>query len=152
VRRAGRVARDRLTCSACGREVTVGDALDTLTLRSLRDSIREAIGPPATTLAEVCDVILDEVCRQWPERAMADIARKQDSDAAGGQAFDAIAVITARVREQMEARYGCHPNHKEALDLILRACVIEFANLWFTNAEARIAMRRILFQVRSIKA
>ena len=126
----------------------MGDALDTLTHQELLDAVREAIGPPAEQLAHTCDVIVDEVCRQWPERTMAKLARKLDSEEAGGKVLDAVAVITARVREQIEARWGCQPSHEAALDLVLRACVIEFANLWFSCVEARIAMRRIMFEVR----
>ena len=64
----------------------MGDALDTLTLREVRDAIRGAIGHPAEQLGHTCDVIVEEVCRQWPERHMADLARKlgmKTTDAAG---------------------------------------------------------------------
>jgi hypothetical protein len=128
--------------------VTVGDTLDTLTLTELRDCIRHAIGPPADELEHTTDVLIDETCRQWPERFMATLARRMGSETAGGLVLDAIPVIQARVREQIEARWGCNRNHQNAIDLILRAVVIEFANLWFTGPEARIAMRRIMFEVR----
>jgi hypothetical protein len=75
--------------------VTVGDALDMLTLREVRDAIRATIGYPAEQLGHTCDVIVEEVCRQWPERHMAELARKLDSTCAGGQVLDAIPVITA---------------------------------------------------------
>jgi hypothetical protein len=146
--RAGSVARDCFTGQAYGREVTVGDALDTLTLGEVREAIREAIGQPAEKLCHTCDVIVDEVCRQWPERHMASLARKLDCDSVGGQVLDAISVITARVREQIEARWGCKPSEQAALDLVLRAVVIEFANLWFCDPETRIGLRKIIFFVR----
>jgi hypothetical protein len=146
--RAGSVARDCFTGQAHGREVTVGDALDTLTLREVRDAIRATIGYPAEQLGHTCDVIVEEVCRQWPERHMAELARKLDSKCAGGQVLDAIPVITARVREQIEARWGCKPSEQAALDLVLRAVVVEFANLWFFDAAARIGLRKIIFKVR----
>ena len=126
----------------------MGDALDTLTLGDVRDAIRGAIGYPAEQLGHTCDVIVEEVCRQWPERHMAALARKLDSQSAGGQVLDAIPVITARVREQIEARWGCKPSDQAALDLVLRAVVVEFANLWFFDAAARIGLRKIIFKVR----
>ena len=126
----------------------MGDALGTLTREGLRWAVREAVGPPGDVLEHTCDVIVDEICRQWPERTMADLARKLDSDTAGGRVFDAIAVITARVREQIESRWRCKASEQAALDLVLKCCVIEFTNLWFSSAEARIAMRAVIGQVR----
>lgn len=126
----------------------MGDALETLTHEGLRYAIREAVGPPGEVLEHTCDVIVDEICRQWPERTMADIARRLTSHTAGDQALDAIAVIIARVREQIESRWKCRASEQAALQLVLRCCVIEFANLWFSGPEARIAMRAVISQVR----
>lgn len=127
----------------------MGDTLDTLTITELRNSIREAIGMPAQELEHTCGVLVDETCRQWPERFMADVARRMDTDTAGGQVLDAIPVIQARVREQIEARWGCHANHQYALDLLLRAVVIEMANIWFSCPEARIGLRRVMAECRA---
>ena len=126
----------------------MGDALGTLTHEGLRWTVREAVGPPSDILEHTCDVIVDEICRQWPERTMADLARKLDCDAAGGRALEAIAVITARVREQIESRWRCKASEQAALDLVLKCCVVEFANLWFSGPEARIAIRAVIGQVR----
>lgn len=79
---------------------------------------------------------------------MADLARRLKEDKAGDQALDAIAVITARVREQIESRWKCRASEQAALQLVLRCCVVEFANLWFSSAEARIAIRAVISQVR----
>ena len=130
----------------------MGDALDTLTLREIADLIREAIGPPAEQLEHTCDVIVMEICRCWPEKTMADIAQRLGCSHAADQVLDAIAVTTAKVRENIEARWGCKPSHRAALDLILRACVVEFANLWFSSAEARIGIRAVIALVRQRKA
>lgn len=130
----------------------MGDALDTLTLRELADIIRESIGPKAEALEHTCDVLVTEVCRCWPEKVMADIASKANTSKAADDVLDAIAVTTAKVRENIEARWGCKPSHKAALDLVLRGCVAEFGNLWFSCPEARIAMRSIIGLVRLGKA
>ena len=129
----------------------MGDALDTLTLRELCDAVREQIGPKAAELEHTCDIIVKEVCRCWPEKVMADIASKLNSTRAADQVLDAIAVTTAKVRENIEARWGCKPSHKAALDLVLRACVVEFANIWFSSSEARIGMRAVIALVRAPK-
>jgi hypothetical protein len=150
--RFGSVARDSFAGQALiEREATVGDALDTLTLREVCDAVREQIGPRAELLEHTCDVIVTEVCRCWPERTMADIAAKLGCPKAADQVLDAIAVTTAKVRENIEARWGCKPSHKAALDLVLRACVVEFANLWFSCPEARIGMRAVIAVVRHSK-
>lgn len=146
--RAGSVARDRFTGQPQIAEVTVGDALDTLTLLDLCETIREAIGEPALTLAHTCDVLVEETCRQWPERTMAKYASKLDSEANGVGVLDAIPVITARVGEQIEARWGLVPSHAAAIHLLARAVVIEFANLWFSSIEVRIDIRSIIAVVR----
>lgn len=130
----------------------VGDALDTLTLRELADLIREAIGPRAEHLEHTCDVLVLEVCRCWPEKTMAGIATNLHSSRAADELLDAIAVTTAKVRENIEARWGCKPSHKAALDLILKACVVEFGNLWFSSPGARIGMRAVITLVRAGKA
>lgn len=130
----------------------MGDALDTLTLRELADRVRHQIGPRAEQLEHTCDVLVVEVCRCWPERTMADIAQRLNSSEAADDVLDAIAVTTAKVRENIEARWGCKPSHKAALDLILQACVVEFANLWFSSPEARIGIRAVLSLVRQGQA
>lgn len=130
----------------------MGDALDTLTLREIADIIRDQIGPKAEKLEHTCDVLVMEVCRCWPERAMADIAARMTQPKAADDVLNAIAVTTAKVRENIESRWGCKPSHKAALDLILRACVVEFANLWFAAPEVRIRMRAIIMLVREGKA
>ncbi len=126
----------------------MGDALDTLTHEGLRYAIRSAVGPPGKVLEHTCDVIVDEICRQWPERHMADLARKTAVPNLYMQVLDALAVIQARVGEQIEARWRCRSSEKAALDLVLRACVAEFANLWFSAPEARIGMRAIMGAIR----
>ena len=60
-----------------------------------------------------------------------------------------IAEILPAVRERVELRYGCAVSDRAAIDLLLRAVVIEMANLWFSAVETRIAMRRIMFWIRS---
>lgn len=130
----------------------MGDALVTLTLRELADLVRSSIGEKGEPLSHTCDVIVMEICRCWPEVVMAEIATKLGCSQAADKVLDAISVTTAKVRENIEARWGCKPSHQAALDLVLRACVVEFANLWFSCAEARIGMRAVIALVRERKA
>lgn len=128
----------------------MGDALDTLTLRELADAVRSFCGPPSVALSHTVDVIVVEICRCWPERVFADYAR--DLDTHGNAALNAIFVVIAKVRENVEARWGCDPSNQAALDLVLRASVVEVANIWFSCPQARIAIRAIIAQVRQGKA
>ena len=128
----------------------MGDAPGTLTLRELADAVRSFVGPQSPVLTHTVDVIVVEICRCWPERVFADFAR--DMDRNGSAALDAMFVVMAKVRENIEARWGCDTNNEEALDLVLRASVVQFAHLWFSCAEARIAMRTIIEMVRHGKA
>lgn len=130
----------------------MGDAPGMLTLRELADLVREFVGEAGATLQHTVDVIVVEICRCWPERAMADIAKDVATTTSGDAVLDAIAVVTAKVRENIEARWGCKPSHKAALDLVLRACVIQFSQLWFSCPEARINMRAVIAMVRQGKA
>lgn len=128
----------------------MGDAPDTLTLAGLRAIVRASVSAtdPSDVLNHTVDVLLDETCRQWPERYMAQVARKADAGQHGDRLLGSLAVVAARVREQIETRWGCEPSNRAALDLVLRAVVVEFANVWFSSPGVRIALRRILFEVR----
>lgn len=118
-----------------------------LTLSSIREYVREQIGGPAVAVQSAADELVDTTLRWWPERRMAEIARR-GSEGAGPDALDAIAVISAKVREDVEHRWRMSPNTTSALDLLCMAVVAEIANLWFSSADARIEMRAIMFTLR----
>ncbi len=119
-------------------------------IEDLRAEIRSRIGPQALELAHCCDVFVSQVCRYWPERHMANLARQMTSAGSGAGALDALAVVTAKCREDLEARWKLTGNNSAALDLLLQAVVIEMANLWFSSPEMRIALRAVIFQVRGL--
>ena len=144
-----RDARDKFTGQANRREVTVGAAPVT-SVDDLRAEIRTRIGPQAVELSHCCDVFVVQVCRYWPERHMADLARQMTHAGSGAGALDALAVVTAKCREDLEARWKLTGNNSAALDILLQAVVIEFANLWFSTPEMRIALRAVIFQARSL--
>lgn len=134
------------TGSACGREVTVGDALATTALSDLRDLIRRRLGSQASGLSDACDELVGSVCYWWPQAVMARIARRRAEMCA--DALGALAVIEAKVREDVEARFGVDPNTLRALDLLLPSIVMEMTSLWFHDAESRISMRRAMAAAR----
>lgn len=126
----------------------MGDAPDSRRLRTLADLIRSTIGPAGVTLSHTCDVLIMEICRCWPGKLMETIAADPASEANCEAVLAAIDVITAKVRENIEARWGCRPSHKAALDLVLRACVIQFSKLWFSSEPDRAVIRRLIAGVR----
>lgn len=111
----------------------------------LHAHVRHGVGGPALQMPDEVAAIVDTTLIQWPERHMADLARR--SDTAGGETLNAIGVISAKVREVLEL--GCVTEEQsEAVNLIVLACVVEVANVWFSSIEHRIGMRRLCFQVR----
>jgi hypothetical protein len=140
-----RVVHARLTVRACGQEVTVGDALG-IGLVDLRVEMRHRIGTVATSMPDACDEIVDTVLRWWPERTMADVARHGDHY----KALDAIPVIGAKVREDLEARWGTDTNTLQAIDALVMTVVVEMANIWFSGRENRIELRRCMTIVRDM--
>jgi len=142
-----RVVRDSFTVVACGQEVTVGDALG-IGLVDLRVEMRHRIGGVALSMPEACNEVVDTVLRWWPERTMADIARKGDQY----KALDAIPVIAAKVREDLEARWGTSLNTLNAIDALAMTVVVEVANIWFSTRENRIELRRCMTIVRDMHA
>lgn len=117
----------------------------------LYTEIRHRVGGYALQLPDEVASIVDTTLVHWPERHMADLARRKDSAGAGQDALGAIGVIGAKVRELLEV--GCAtPEQSEAVNLIVLACVVEIANLWFSSVEHRIGLRRLAFQLRQQRA
>lgn len=129
----------------------MGGAPDSQRLRTLADLIRSTIGPAGVTLSHTCDVLIEEICRCWPDKTMESIAANPTSQENCDAVLAAIDVISAKVRENIEARWGCRPSHRAALDLVLRACVIQFAKIWFESPADRAVMGRLINSVRKGK-
>ena len=141
------VAHARQAGHAMTLEAPVGDVAG-MDLTWLRAEVRHRVGGPALQLPDEVAAIVDATLVHWPERHMADLARRAEAAGAGREALDAIGVISAKVREVLELR--CETDEAaEAVNLIVLACVVEVANLWFASTEHRIGIRRLAFQVRS---
>lgn len=124
----------------------MGDAPATTALDQLRDEIRRRLGSQAAGIAEACDELVDAACVWWPQAYMARIARRNAEKTA--DVFGALDVIEAKIREDIEARFGVSANTLRALDLLLPSIVLEMAGLWFNDVDARIAMRRAMSVAR----
>lgn len=125
------------------------DAVD-VQCEQLRDAVRERIGEHAQTFTHSVDVMVDEAMRYWPEKEFARIARTIEEDRSSGvDAIAAIAVVCAKCRENLEARWGPQPSHIQAIGLLMEPVVIHLANIWFSNNEARIAMREVIARLRN---
>jgi hypothetical protein len=147
--RARRGARDCFTGQAARREVTVG-AAPVASLGQLQAAIRARIGAKCQGIESIVDLFVVEVCRNWPERHMASLAKNKMAPGTGEPALDALCVIAAKCREQIEARWEPTPNTAAALNLLLQAVVVEFANLWFSSVQQRIALRAIITRARTL--
>lgn len=127
----------------------MGDAPG-MRLADLHVEIRRRLGHKAKGMASGVDEVVNTTLRFWPERAMAECAVKHKTH--GAQALDAISVIWAKVREDLEARWGMDANTAAAIDALVQPVVIELANVWFSSAESRIAFRACIVEATRAKS
>lgn len=125
----------------------MGDAIG-MELLDLLVEVRHRIGGIALSMPEACDEVVMTALRFWPERAMADIARRSSHQ----KALDALPVIWSKVREDLEARWGTDANTLAAIDTLVQSVVVDMANIWFSTVENRIEMRRCIMLVRMMHA
>lgn len=115
-------------------------------LDDLAAEIRRRIGHEAETLPEASAEVVATVCRWWPSQAMTSLAQRGLK--AGPEALDAIAVIAAKVREDLELRYGMDATTQAALDLLVQITCVELANVWFASPGNRRMMRGCIAESR----
>lgn len=125
----------------------MGDAAAVL-IGQLQDEVRARIGAPAEALAHTTDVMVQEVLRWFPVTQMTVLAREPEPPRAGADTVAAVAVLAAKCREQLEARWGARPATVRAIDLLMRAVVVEVFSLWFGSKEARHAICQCVAAVR----
>lgn len=123
----------------------MGDALGML-LTDFHKVIRRRIGINSKAWHEAVAEVVNTALTWWPERTMATYAAKADSS--GAKVLEAISVIWAKTREDLEARWGTDRNTMEALDQLVQPVVVELANVWFSSTENRIEMRRCIWEAR----
>lgn len=119
-------------------------------LEAVRQRVRTLLGAHGERLPNTCDDITDEVLRAWPTPHMSSVALKGNTKAASRDVLAALRVISAKVREMLEARHGCDANTMEALALLCEAVTVEIANLWFAGtAASRKLLRESIKEVRN---
>jgi hypothetical protein len=146
--RPGRIPRACEAGQPLTREAPVGDAAGVL-IGQLQEEVRARIGAPADALAHTTDVMVQECLRWFPIAQMTILAKKPEPPRAGADTVATIAVLTAKCREQLEARWGAKPATVRAIDLLMKAVVVEVCNLWFGSKEARHAICQCVAAVRA---
>ena len=125
----------------------MGDAATAL-LADLQRTIRDRLGEPARVIPNTADVMVQECARQWPMRAMLRLAKHPATKTAGRETIAAVNVCAAKCREELEYRWGYSPATDRAIGLLMRAVVVEFANLWFRDQDTRLNLCRIIAVIR----
>lgn len=121
----------------------MGDALGML-LDDLHRMVNRRLHTSAGMAAATAEVV-DTVLRWWPDRTMARYAARGEE---GPVILDAISVIAAKAREDLEYRWGTDKNTLEAVDRLVMPVVVELAGVWFSSVETRIDMRRCMWEAR----
>lgn len=99
----------------------------------------------APGMADATAEVVTTVLRWWPDKTMARYAARGEE---GPLVLDAISVIAAKAREDLEHRWGTDANTLEAIDRLVMPVVVELANVWFGSVEQRIDMRRCMWEAR----
>lgn len=121
----------------------MGDALGMLLDDLYRIINRRLHAAPG--MAEATAEVVATVLRWWPDRTMARYAARGEE---GPLILDAISVVAAKTREDLEHRWGTDANTLEAIDRLVMPVVVELANVWFGSVEQRIGMRRCMRAAR----
>lgn len=121
----------------------MGDAPG-LRLADLQREIRYRLAAKCKGMESGIDEVVNTALRFWPERAMADYASKAKTHAL--PVVDAMSVIWAKVREDLEARWGMDANTQAALNVLVQPVVVELANVWFQSAAMRVWVRSCIVE------
>ena len=115
-------------------------------LAGLRRTIRERLDVDAGIAAAV-DEFTNAAARCWPSAYMTILARRQPESQE--KAVQAVKVIVAKVREDVEAMWGAPQPLVDAFDKLGMAVVVEVANLWFEAMDNRDAIRQACREARN---
>lgn len=129
----------------------MGDAPAAVTLGTFRETIRRAIGEPATLMPDVTNAMVDAVLRLWPTDWASLLARSQ-SWTAGETFYHVTKLVKARALEYIEWRYGTSRNVKTAIDLLLERVVDEISIFWLEDVDHRNVVRRAITAARRADA
>lgn len=115
-------------------------------LAGLRRVIRERLDVAQHDAAAI-DEFVNAAARCWPQAHMTVLARRQPESQE--HAVQAVKVIVAKVREDVEAMWGAPDNLVHAYDKYGMSVVVEFANMWFESSDHRDALRQACREARA---
>ena len=116
------------------------------TLAGLRRLIRERLDAIPHDAAAI-DEFVNAAARCWPQAYMTILARRQPESQE--RAVQAVKVIVAKVREDVEAMWGAPQTLVDKFDRLGMGVVVELANLWFESMENRDAIRQACREARN---
>lgn len=115
-------------------------------LAGLRRVIRERLDATPHDAAAI-DEFVNAAARCWPTAYMTILARRQPESQE--RAVQAVKVLVAKVREEVEAMWGAPANLVQSYDTHGMAVVVEFANMWFESSDHRDALRQACREARA---
>lgn len=124
----------------------MGSAPAGAALAGLRRTIRERLDIDAG-IAPAVDEFTNAAARCWPHAYMTILARRQPESQE--KAVEAVKVIVAKTREDVEAMWGAPQLLVDAFDKLGMPIVVEIANLWFESSSNRDAIRQACREARN---
>ena len=115
-------------------------------LAGLRRTIRERLDATPHDAAAI-DEFVNAAARCWPSPYMTILARRQPESQE--RAVAAVKVIVAKVREDVEARWGAPQPLVEKFNRLGMAIVVELASMWFDSMDNRDAIRQACREARN---
>ena len=124
-----------------------GDVL----LGELQAAIRSGLGEAGEQAGKTLDLMTQTAALYWPVALMTAAAKKPNTFAAGADTLAAINVVAAKCREELEARMVRDPEALRVVGLLMRPVVVEFARVWFSDADSRLNVCRCIGLVRGLR-
>lgn len=115
-------------------------------LAGLRRVIRERLDAGPHDSSSI-DEFVNAAARCWPQAYMTILARRQPESQE--RAVQAVKVIVAKTREDVEAMWGAPANLVHAFDRYGMGVIVEIANLWFESSDNRDAIRQACREARA---
>ena len=125
----------------------MGDASRTPTLKQLREILLADVGKAAKVMPDAAKSVVGSMLEWWPSTHMTILAKSKTMDA-GIAASDAIDVLKAKCREDLEFHWGTHANVGLALDALLEPVAMSLADYWFESVDNRNTVRACMKELR----
>ena len=126
----------------------MGDASTTPDLDQLRAMLRENVGQKAEGMPDAANAIIDTILTWWPNAAMTQLAKRAD-DLAAHDSINALDVLKAKVREDLEYHWGTHKNVSLAVDLLAEDLAMSLLEYWWEDVRNRNAVRACIGELKA---